>query len=175
VILRRCAWHAKYRGYRVIYGVDYRHGYAITFTDGICRRCAGRLREELATGVPFASTAIPAPIPPAAVALIGLGCMLFAAAPIYSPPPPPPLPSQPLVREALPTPEPAPARPASRVIARSSTSRRQAADSRRVARVAMRSRGGSRFEIRHDGPVTVVSNVPARSRPPLSDGHMESP
>jgi hypothetical protein len=46
MLLRRCAWHRRFHGYPVVYGVASWRGRSITFTDGVCRSCAGRVRRE---------------------------------------------------------------------------------------------------------------------------------
>ncbi len=50
MVLRRCAWHPQYYGYRTVYGVASWAGLDVSFSDGLCRRCAVILGNELATG-----------------------------------------------------------------------------------------------------------------------------
>ena len=47
MVLRRCAWHGLYHGYRVLYGVASWRGAGISFTDGLCKRCALILSRDL--------------------------------------------------------------------------------------------------------------------------------
>jgi hypothetical protein len=47
MVIRRCAWHQTYRGYRVIYGVADWRGWGFSFSDGLCRQCALSLRHDL--------------------------------------------------------------------------------------------------------------------------------
>jgi hypothetical protein len=46
MILHRCAWHARYRGYPAIYSVSGERGWKISCADGICRNCADRVRDD---------------------------------------------------------------------------------------------------------------------------------
>jgi hypothetical protein len=46
VLLSRCAWHLRYRGYPLIGGVASWSGWGVKFTDGICAACAVRFRDE---------------------------------------------------------------------------------------------------------------------------------
>jgi hypothetical protein len=46
VLLSRCAWHLRYRGYPRIAGVASWSGWGLKFTDGICAECAVRFRDE---------------------------------------------------------------------------------------------------------------------------------
>lgn len=94
MLLRRCAWHRYYRGYAFLYGVARWRGLRPSFTDGVCGRCAKRLRRDLElpparwpslatrrTGVE------PLAVPPGAVALIALAVLLSLARPLDAPPP----------------------------------------------------------------------------------------
>jgi hypothetical protein len=47
MVLRRCAWHGQFHGYRVVYGVSSWRGRGISFTDGLCSHCAAALHEAL--------------------------------------------------------------------------------------------------------------------------------
>ncbi len=40
MLVRRCAWHRRYRGYPMVYGVASWLGQGIDFTDGLCHACA---------------------------------------------------------------------------------------------------------------------------------------
>lgn len=44
VLLTRCAWHRGYYGYTIIVGVASWRGFGMGLSDGICRRCARRVR-----------------------------------------------------------------------------------------------------------------------------------
>jgi hypothetical protein len=46
MLIRRCAWHLKYHGYRIVFGVASWRGASLRFTDGLCRRCSARHRTE---------------------------------------------------------------------------------------------------------------------------------
>lgn len=50
MVLRRCAWHGQFHGYRVVYGVSSWRGQGISFTDGLCARCAAILHNDLQAG-----------------------------------------------------------------------------------------------------------------------------
>lgn len=89
MLIRRCAWHRKYRGYPLIFGIGDWRGRGIVFTDGMCRSCAARLRWEWnLTAVSQDARAqrerprLPLAVPPGAVALIALAVTLFVARPL---------------------------------------------------------------------------------------------
>lgn len=46
MLIGRCAWHTKYRGYPAFSGVRSWRGLWLRFTDGICPECAQRFRIE---------------------------------------------------------------------------------------------------------------------------------
>jgi hypothetical protein len=46
MLLCRCAWHRRYRGYPFVSGVVSWRGLTVRFTDGICRSCLRRFRDE---------------------------------------------------------------------------------------------------------------------------------
>ena len=46
VLICRCAWHRRYRGYPRLSGVASWRGWTVKFTDGICERCLQRFRAE---------------------------------------------------------------------------------------------------------------------------------
>jgi hypothetical protein len=50
MLIRRCAWHRQHFGFSVLLGVAEWSGHAITYTDGICRRCAALERRRLVIG-----------------------------------------------------------------------------------------------------------------------------
>ena len=46
VLISRCAWHRRYYGYTTIIGVSSWRGLKPSFTDGICHKCAVRVRAD---------------------------------------------------------------------------------------------------------------------------------
>jgi hypothetical protein len=46
MFVRRCAWHPLYHGYGKLLGITSWRGWTVTFSDGLCERCAARTREE---------------------------------------------------------------------------------------------------------------------------------
>src|SRR5262245_66438843 len=50
MLIRRCAWHRQHFGFSVLLGVAEWSGQTITYTDGICRRCAALERRRLVIG-----------------------------------------------------------------------------------------------------------------------------
>jgi hypothetical protein len=46
VLICRCAWHQRYRGYPLLHGVKSWRGWSVRFTDGICEKCLARFRAE---------------------------------------------------------------------------------------------------------------------------------
>jgi hypothetical protein len=44
VVISRCAWHPRYYGYSKLLGVSVWRGLRVDFTDGICPKCAARVR-----------------------------------------------------------------------------------------------------------------------------------
>ena len=46
MLLCRCAWHRRSRGYPSVRGVASGRGFPVRFTAGICRRCLERFRAE---------------------------------------------------------------------------------------------------------------------------------
>jgi hypothetical protein len=44
VLISRCAWHPRYYGYSKLLGVSDWRGLQVNFTDGICPKCAARVR-----------------------------------------------------------------------------------------------------------------------------------
>jgi hypothetical protein len=46
MLICRCAWHRRYRGYPLVSGVASWRGWTVKFTDGICDRCLQRFRAE---------------------------------------------------------------------------------------------------------------------------------
>lgn len=57
MLIRRCAWHPWYRGFRLVYGVTSWRGHDVRFTDGICSGCSARLRGDLGAPAPAPSRA----------------------------------------------------------------------------------------------------------------------
>jgi hypothetical protein len=46
MLIRRCAWHREFHGRSLLHGVASWRGLSVKFTDGVCRRCAARVRAE---------------------------------------------------------------------------------------------------------------------------------
>jgi hypothetical protein len=46
VLICRCAWHQRYRGYPLLSGIASWRGWTLRFTDGICEKCLERFRAE---------------------------------------------------------------------------------------------------------------------------------
>lgn len=46
MLVRRCAWHVRYRGYPLLYGVAVWSGRRLAFTDGLCAGCAARIKRD---------------------------------------------------------------------------------------------------------------------------------
>ena len=46
MLICRCAWHQRYRGYPLLNGVASWRGWTVRFTDGICEKCLERFRAE---------------------------------------------------------------------------------------------------------------------------------
>jgi hypothetical protein len=46
LLICRCAWHRRYRGYPLLNGIKSWRGWNVRFTDGICVRCLERFRAE---------------------------------------------------------------------------------------------------------------------------------
>jgi hypothetical protein len=46
MLISRCAWHRRYHGYTKILGVTNWEGLQLSFTDGICQKCAARVRAD---------------------------------------------------------------------------------------------------------------------------------
>jgi hypothetical protein len=46
VLICRCVWHQRYRGYPLLNGVASWRGWGVRFTDGICQTCLERFRVE---------------------------------------------------------------------------------------------------------------------------------
>jgi len=95
VLVRRCAWHRKYRGYPILYGVASWRGQRVDFTDGLCHGCAARARTELGFPAAGALAAVPRRILAVAAAL-----MLLLAPEVLDQFPPSMLPLPPALRPA---------------------------------------------------------------------------
>ena len=82
VVLLRCAWHKRYFGYPWIYDVISWRGQDLTFSDGMCLRCARRwrasLREIYDESAASATPLVPAWIWRAALAGVVIGVLLLA-------------------------------------------------------------------------------------------------
>lgn len=46
MLICRCAWHTRYKGYPLVNGVVSWRGWTLRFTDGICEECLDRFRAE---------------------------------------------------------------------------------------------------------------------------------
>ena len=46
MLICRCAWHPRYRGYPLLSGIASWRGWTVRFTDGICGKCLDRFRAE---------------------------------------------------------------------------------------------------------------------------------
>ncbi|HEX9818427.1 MAG TPA: hypothetical protein VGD07_02285 [Methylomirabilota bacterium] len=46
VLISRCAWHRRYYGFGKLLGVSRGGEMRVSFTDGICRKCATRVRSD---------------------------------------------------------------------------------------------------------------------------------
>lgn len=46
VLISRCAWHRRYHGYTKILGIGSWQGLNVSVTDGICSKCAARVRAD---------------------------------------------------------------------------------------------------------------------------------
>jgi hypothetical protein len=62
VLIARCAWHRRYYGSERLLGVSSWRGVRIDFTDGICPKCAARLRADF-RGLPGGRRAGAPPAP----------------------------------------------------------------------------------------------------------------
>jgi hypothetical protein len=115
MVIRRCAWHQTYRGYRVIYGVAAWGGWGFTFSDGLCRQCALNLRSTLygrpAPPPPWWRIDFgPAPeLAPLALGLVAVVAVLTAARPLDVPRPTEAPVRLPVAESVLAIAEPAPA------------------------------------------------------------------
>jgi hypothetical protein len=46
MLIGRCAWHPRYRGYPRWHGITSWKGWRVQFTDGICPNCLDRVLRE---------------------------------------------------------------------------------------------------------------------------------
>lgn len=46
MLICRCAWHQRYRGYPLLNGIASWRGWTVRFTDGICDKCLERFRAD---------------------------------------------------------------------------------------------------------------------------------
>ena len=85
MLIRRCAWHLKYHGYRIPFGIASWRGFRLRFTDGLCRRCIARHRAERRAARGIRDDAL-APRPRIdggrVAALMVIGALLCAARPL---------------------------------------------------------------------------------------------
>ncbi len=67
MLICRCAWHSRYRGYPLLNGIASWRGWNVRFTDGICEKCLERFRAEhrrfLAPRSPAVADSVPTPSP----------------------------------------------------------------------------------------------------------------
>jgi len=93
MLISRCAWHSFFRGYPRPLRVVSWHGLGVTFTDTICRSCAGRVRIEGLWGSSPPTPVWPGSAQTAAlfVGLPLLTALVLMAAPLHDPGPPPAL------------------------------------------------------------------------------------
>lgn len=84
MIVKRCAWHSRYVGYRMVYGIASWRGARLVFADGMCRGCARRWRVESTGDHAFSSPdpVIPGWMPKAGLAVAVLVAIVLAARPI---------------------------------------------------------------------------------------------
>jgi hypothetical protein len=85
VVVMRCAWHRKYRGYPWIYSIGAWRGRELVVSDGMCRSCARRWRDEFRAGrlfTPVTPPLVPAWMPRVGVALALTSAVVFAARPL---------------------------------------------------------------------------------------------
>jgi hypothetical protein len=87
VIVKRCAWHSRYVGYRIVYGIASWRGARLVVTDGMCRGCARRWRAESGGDLVGSASApvIPGWMPKAGLAVAVLAAIVLAARPIDPP------------------------------------------------------------------------------------------
>ena len=117
MLISRCAWHRRYHGYTKILGISSWRGLQPSFTDGICPKCAARVRaDHLRSRFDRGASAdrretawVPGLI---ALSLSVVVALVLVARPTHEPPPLPPvvavLPPAPLEAPAV---EPAPVEP----------------------------------------------------------------
>src|SRR5690348_14529207 len=120
VLISRCAWHRRYHGYTKVLGISEWRGMHVNFTDGICQKCAARVRaDHLRARFDRGASADrrePAWMP--GLAVVGLAIvvgLVLVARPTHEPPGPPPivalLPESTVEPEAMPEPQPPTPRP----------------------------------------------------------------
>jgi hypothetical protein len=113
VLIARCAWHRRYYGFGRLLGVSRWRGLRIGFTDGICRKCAARVRSDLRVsraGGPVAADRRGWMPGIAAVALAVIVAVLLFARPTHELPAPvtvAPIPSATIRGAAVPAASPA--------------------------------------------------------------------
>jgi hypothetical protein len=91
VLIARCAWHRRYYGFGRLLGVSSWRGLRIDFTDGICPKCAARVRADfrgLASGRPVVRDQRGWVPGIAVVALAVMTGLLLVARPIHELPAP---------------------------------------------------------------------------------------
>lgn len=91
MVIWRCAWHRKYHGYPLPYGVTAGQGVRIAVSEGICRSCTVRLRADLRVP-PHVVDSTPMPIsarllPAAVIVLLVAAALLLLSRPLNIPAP----------------------------------------------------------------------------------------
>jgi hypothetical protein len=76
MVLLRCAWHRQYWRYPKVYGVVSFRGRYVAFSDGMCRRCSQRWREDWRA---VWDEALAPPLVPAWLPRLGLVIVLLSA------------------------------------------------------------------------------------------------
>jgi hypothetical protein len=92
MLLMRCAWHPKYRGYPWLYGIRSWRGAGVSFSDGMCGPCARQWRAEFRSGrvrlgddPPSLPKLVPGWTLRAGVGLALATAVIFAASPLDLP------------------------------------------------------------------------------------------
>lgn len=82
MLIRRCAWHLKYHGYRILFGIASWRGFRLRFTDGLCRRCVARHRAEWRSAHGVTESAPRVRVGRVAVIVFALAGLVLAARPL---------------------------------------------------------------------------------------------
>ena len=96
MLISRCAWHRRYHGYTKLLGISAWQGLNVSFTDGICHKCAARVRADhlrarfdRGASADRRETAWMPGL--AAVSLAIMVSLVLVARPTHEPPPVPPV------------------------------------------------------------------------------------